>query len=287
MLALLAIMAGATQAVAQTERHRSNASSSSAPATLRPCRDCPEFVLTPPPPATAQMRNIRYVAKYELTWRSYLASVDAHACPIPTVEAPRFGSEPEKYNQIDPDNYRIDWPMAQFTRAEVECYLWWLQSKTDYIVALPSAREWEWFARAGNPTARFPWGDDDGPGHEQLYGTPARVADMRELVRRGLIIPGRPVGQFAPNAWGIHDLMGNVRELTSDIMSGEDWRRLVPSEPPSMLPLPRVTIKGSTTYDRDWASDGIARDFYTPILNGRYAADVAVRIVLIDRNEIQ
>lgn len=284
-LGLCVVMAGACQAAERSKRHQSGTSSSNASATLTPCRDCPEFVLAPPPPT--DLRKIRYVAKYELTWKNFLASVDARACPVPSVEIQDAGTRPKRYVQIDPADYRIDWPISQLTPADLECYRQWLQSKTKYKVALPSAKEWEWFARAGDPDARFPWGNDANAGHEQLYGTPVDEGDIAGPAKRGIWLPGYRVGRFAPNAWGIHDLMGNVRELTADVVSGEEWARRWPNNPPSMPKKPHAVIKGSDAWDRQWASDGIARNLYTMILDGRYATQVGARLVLIEGDKIQ
>lgn len=284
-LGLCVVLASACQAGGRSGRNQPDAPSSNVPTALTLCHDCPEFVLIPPSPVG--LRKISYVAKYELTWKNYLASVDARTCPMPSVEMVRFGSAPRRYVQIDPAKYRIDWPISQLTPTDVECYLRWLQSKTKYKVALPSAAEWEWFARAGNPVARFPWGDDDSAGHEQLYGTPENDGDLAELARKGIVLPSRRVGGFAPNAWGIYDLMGNVRELTSDVETGEECARRSPDDPASTPKHPCVVIKGSDAWSRRWPSDGIARNFYAIIWNDRYSTDVGVRIVLIGGDKTQ
>lgn len=279
-LSLCVVVAIACQAREESGERQPYASSSSSSATLALCRDCPEFVLTPSPPA--DLRKIRYVSKYELTWKNFLASVDAQACPIPKVEVLTPGSQHSRYVQIEPADFRLDWPITQLRLVDVECYLHWLNSKTQYKVALPSAKEWEWFARAGNSTARFPWGDDDGVGHEQLYGTPFDDADIAAPAKKGFVFPSRRVGRFSPNAWGIHDLMGNVRELTSNVLSSEEWAGKFPSDLPASSKYSRVVLKGSDAWNRHWAKDGINLDFYAIISNGRYSTDVGVRLILID-----
>jgi serine/threonine-protein kinase len=67
---------------------------------------------------------------------------------------------------------------------------------------LPTEAQWERAARGGLEGARFPWGD--------------QVPDGR--ARFGLRPSGRPgpVGAYAPNGHGLHDMAGNVREWCAD-----------------------------------------------------------------------
>ena len=64
---------------------------------------------------------------------------------------------------------------------------------------LPTESEWEYAARAGTTGARH--GESSAIGwHEGNHGSGTN-----------------PVKQKAPNAWGLHDMMGNVYEWCSDI----------------------------------------------------------------------
>ncbi|MCK6491141.1 MAG: formylglycine-generating enzyme family protein [Planctomycetes bacterium] len=80
-------------------------------------------------------------------------------------------------------------------------------------LALPSADEWEAAARAGGGGA-YPWGDE----HRA-----SAVAAWAVTAEGGATAP-QPVGRRLANALGLHDLAGNVWELTADgWVRGGSW----------------------------------------------------------------
>ncbi|MCC7377144.1 MAG: formylglycine-generating enzyme family protein [Verrucomicrobiales bacterium] len=70
------------------------------------------------------------------------------------------------------------------------------------LYRLPTEAEWEYAARAGT-TTRFSYGDD--PGYNELAANAVY-----------LVAPPRGVGGRPPNAWGLHDVHGNVAEWCLD-----------------------------------------------------------------------
>lgn len=106
---------------------------------------------------------------------------------------------------------------------DAQVYVQWLSEKTGRHFRLPSEAEWEYAARAGS-ISTFPWGPDLNSAC--LYGN---VADrtpwpegsrghwehMPANCKDGHFWPSA-VAQYRPNAWGIHDMIGNVWEWTQD-----------------------------------------------------------------------
>ena len=91
-------------------------------------------------------------------------------------------------------------------------YLPWLSRKTDQSYRLLSEAEWEYAARGGS-TAAYWWGDEPGSARANCKGCDSGSGGGRTS----------PVGSFCPNPFGIHDLSGNVFELTVDCWNIEAW----------------------------------------------------------------
>ena len=88
-------------------------------------------------------------------------------------------------------------------------FLRWLSARTGRTYRLPSEAEWEYAARAGSRATR-PWG-------VALDAARANCGDC------GTVWSARqtaPVGSFPANAFGLHDVIGNVLEWVEDCGGG-------------------------------------------------------------------
>jgi formylglycine-generating enzyme required for sulfatase activity len=94
-------------------------------------------------------------------------------------------------------------PVAAVSRAEVLAFIEWLSMRDGRKYALPTEAQWEYAARAGTNGTSFPWGNDwrDGMGH--IGGREWDTTAMN-------------VGSFPANAYGLHDLIGNVSEMVRE-----------------------------------------------------------------------
>lgn len=79
---------------------------------------------------------------------------------------------------------------------------------------LPSEAEWEKAARGGLTGNLFPWGQRTPDGTQSNFAKkPAETP------------PTTPVGSFAPNAFGLYDMVGNVWQWCADWYANDYYSR--------------------------------------------------------------
>lgn len=104
-------------------------------------------------------------------------------------------------------------PVINVSWRDVQEYIRWLNRTTGLDYRLPSEAEWEYAARAGTATP-FSTGTCISTDQANYDGT-FEYADCRSPKDVNL---GKTteVGSYPPNPWGLHDMPGNVNELTED-----------------------------------------------------------------------
>jgi formylglycine-generating enzyme required for sulfatase activity len=104
--------------------------------------------------------------------------------------------------------------------ADARAYVEWLARETGEPYRLPSEAEWE-FAAGGGTMALRPWGDapEDGCESANTYDVTADAAYRLGWPHAGCrdgYADLAPVGQLQANAFGLHDMIGNVQEWVQD-----------------------------------------------------------------------
>lgn len=172
--------------------------------SFRDCPLCPEMIVVPAgtflmgsspsewghSPAEAPRRRVTIeipfaISKYEITKGEWQACLAEDGC-------------------LDWQSYRHEGaeslPATGLPWKVIPGYLGWLNKKTGQNYRLPTEAEWEYVARAGTTTT-YAFGDELTPAQANFSdrsGGPVKV------------------GSYPPNAWGVHDMHGNVGELVDD-----------------------------------------------------------------------
>ncbi len=94
----------------------------------------------------------------------------------------------------------------------------WLSQKTGKQYRLPTEAEWEYACRAGS-TSAFSFGDD--PKKLSDFAWFEDTADSET----------NAVGKKKPNAWGLYDMPGNVREWVYDFYSPTEYKEAAKKSP--------------------------------------------------------
>ena len=169
-------------------------------ATFRDCDVCPELVVVPAgrftmgasasdemhtatPQHLVAIERPFAVGKFEVTFDEWTACVRERAC----TETPH-----------DRGWGRGKRPVIYVSWEDASQYVQWLSHKTGKRYRVLSEAEWEYVARAGTTTL-YASGDHISPQQANYY--------TRQTT---------PVGSYAPNAFGVHDMHGNVWEWTAD-----------------------------------------------------------------------
>ena len=100
-------------------------------------------------------------------------------------------------------------PVVHIAYCDAEAYAHWAGKE------LPTEAEWEFAARGGIDGAEFAWGDELTPGGQYMANTWQGIFPRENLKLDGYERTS-PIKAFPPNGYGIHDMIGNVWEWTSD-----------------------------------------------------------------------
>ena len=107
-------------------------------------------------------------------------------------------------------------PVTSVSWDTAQAYVEWLSAKTGRTWRLPNEAEWEYAARGGL-NARYPWGDESPNGRANCDGCGGGFSGKQTV----------PVGRYAANAYGLHDMAGNASEWMQDKFRDGERSRVV------------------------------------------------------------
>ena len=191
----------------------------------------------------------------EVTWDAYLLFMFADQAkesgnPDPIVDALSRPTAP--YVEMSFGRGLRSFPAISMTQHAANKFAEWLSAKTGEYYRLPTEAEWEYACRAGlasgeGPLDDYAWYAANSPNEAFPKGTYHRT------------------GMKKPNAWGLHDMLGNVMEWTLDqyapyTAAAQDNPRVPSTTPyPHAVrggswndPAPRVTCTARVASDPSW-----------------------------------
>ena len=179
------------------------------------CDDCPEMVVVPSgsymmgspsdekgrydaegPVHRVTIPELFAVGVYEVTFREWDACRRAGGCT---------------HNPGDRGWGRGDRPVVGVSWEDAKAYVRWLSRATGAEYRLLSESEWEYAARGGT-AGPFHFGSTISPKQANYDGRYTYGSGRSGLYRKRTV----PVGSFPANAFGLHDVHGNVWEWVED-----------------------------------------------------------------------
>jgi formylglycine-generating enzyme required for sulfatase activity len=148
-----------------------------------------------------------WMQAHEVTWDAYLMFMfvdQANETAKPDALVDGLSRPTSPYVEMSFGRGHAGFPTISMTQYAANKFAQWLSSRTGEFYRLPTEAEWEYACRAGTATGLT------GP------------LDASAWFAKNSAVPAFPRGNYhkvgtkKPNAWGLHDMLGNVMEWTLD-----------------------------------------------------------------------
>ncbi len=167
-----------------------------------------------------------FLCKYPVTVAEFRSFVEASA----RTEAEKAGGEVNKRNELSGSvrsHSEENHPVLHVSWYDAVAYSQWLTKKTGKQFRIPTEAEWEYACRAGTTTP-FNSGEELMSGNANYNGANPYKSPYKNPYKNPFtnnqkgVYRGKTVtaNSFAPNAWGLYNMHGNVWEWCSDWFSG-------------------------------------------------------------------
>lgn len=232
-----------------------------------------------------------WMGVHEITNAQYAVFDPHHDSGVESKYGYQFGIHGFPVNEPDQPVVRVSWQEAM-------AFCDWLGNETGLVFALPSEAQWEYACRAG-AESHFHFGDAASD-----YSDYANIADetLEEFASNPYFVfapfenPNRydawiprdtrfsdgallsaPVASYKPNAWGLHDMHGNVWEWTLSAYRpypycGDDGRNAPDARA-------KRVVRGGSWYDRPHRAGASFRLAYQP---WQRVYNVGFRVIMHD-----
>jgi formylglycine-generating enzyme required for sulfatase activity len=193
------------------------------------------------------------IGRFPVTHDDYARFVRSTGHPAPGIhELPLIASGgrdtlfrelavPYVWRDQQPPPGRGSHPVVLVRYDDAVAYCRWLSEELGRLVRLPTEAEWEKAARGGVDGQRYPWGEEIDPSRCNFLVDAAAKRD------RGT----RPTGTYAPNAFGLCDVAGNVWEWVSDWYAMDYYAASEPRNPPGPPTGTMRIVRGGSWLNED------------------------------------